>query len=912
MVLSKWFLFLAILLSALSLYSQKQLNDKVLTIKKKKNLTFDEKIKKTKALLKDEDFIINLENQSDAYHHLGFYNEKTKNYKQAIQELQKAIDIRESLPGLDYKLDNSLLNMSQQYLYLKDAKQQLYYLDKVIKGNRKNRFTYKAYNKLALILKNNGDYFKALQYLKIIIDSYDNYNDIKILSIAYKNAILIYSLVENLTESDIETIFLYSEEFEKKNTDNIKNIQVYNNLARIYKKIGNYEKATEYLKKSLDLALQYKEHERIAKAYANIAALHSEFNNHKLAKEHYDKALEITKNHVTIADIYFNQGFYLQTKRTLDKNTLYDKALCIVLGISNMSTSIKFLPTINNIKESPYKIDILSYLIEKANNFVLAYEEEQNPDYLKYSQSTLYLIDQLVSLIRFESTNNNSKLFWINKGVDSYMLGVKVSYLLDDKESAFYFMEKNKSLLLLENLNATQEKAKLNILDSILQREFNLRYSILSLEDKRRKSPKDKALTDLYLEKENTYIHFLDTLRKQHPDYFNSKKEPEILTLKDARSKYVSSSSNYMEYILNDDAGYGLFCDENSSILFEIQDAPKLLKELESLKELMNRPIVYEKDNKAYNDISLSIFKKIFPFKDALQSISNKKLTVVPDYKLKNLPFEALTTSTNTENTTYNYLIGNNVEISYYQSASVFKQIEKKERKAEKQLIGFAPIAFSDASLPSLERSETEMKGISSLLPTTLLTRDQATKEAFVSSLNDYDIIHINTHAGIDDDNVPWIAFSNEKMQLNELYGISNQANLVVLDACKSASGKLLKGEGLMSLSRGFFYSGSKSVIASLWNVNEKSNNEILVSFYKGIKEGQTKSKALHNAKLNYLNNHQNSELSPYFWSSLILTGDATAIEINDTSYAYSIMMGIVLLLLVLFFSKIKKFLLGK
>ena len=80
-------------------------------------------------------------------------------------------------------------------------------------------------------------------------------------------------------------------------------------------------------------------------------------------------------------------------------------------------------------------------------------------------------------------------------------------------------------------------------------------------------------------------------------------------------------------------------------------------------------------------------------------------------------------------------------------------------------------------------------------------------------------------------------------------------------------------------------------------------SKNILIAFYKNIKAGQTKSKALHNAKLKYLNTHQNSELSPYFWSSLILTGDAGIIEIQSSFSIYNIwgLLGVILLIGVLF-----------
>ena len=108
--------------------------------------------------------------------------------------------------------------------------------------------------------------------------------------------------------------------------------------------------------------------------------------------------------------------------------------------------------------------------------------------------------------------------------------------------------------------------------------------------------------------------------------------------------------------------------------------------------------------------------------------------------------------------------------------------------------------------------------------------------------MNNYKIIHLSTHANANDSISPWIAFKNEKLYLNELYTTKNQAELVVLNACNSSIGQLNNGEGVFSLARGFFYSGANSVISSLWNVNDKSNAEITLSFYQHLKKGKSKS----------------------------------------------------------------------
>jgi len=175
--------------------------------------------------------------------------------------------------------------------------------------------------------------------------------------------------------------------------------------------------------------------------------------------------------------------------------------------------------------------------------------------------------------------------------------------------------------------------------------------------------------------------------------------------------------------------------------------------------------------------------------------------------------------------------------------------------------------------------------------------------------LKSSDIIHLATHANSNDSISPWIAFNDGKINLEKLYLTTNNADLVVLSACQTNTGELAVGEGVMSLSRGFFKTGAKSVISSLWNVDDKSTTKIMIDFYKNLKNGQTKSGALRKSKLKYIKNSSLSESSPYYWASFVLIGDTSIVSIpsNDYTYLY-IGLGLLVLLIgfVIFYKKQK------
>lgn len=758
------------------------------------------------------DTILPSENAGYLLHKIGLLHHKKNDLKQAITVTKKAVLNRFLLKKVNtLKLNNSLFNLYVYYKNLKELDSCKNYLIKIIANNGKDKFTGTAYRKLAYALTDSGDHFKALEYLEgyfYFVEKTDDKNIIKY----HQTCIYVYSKMEDFMGYE-SSISHHINEFEKFSNKIItkSSASTYNNCANYFDGINKSSKAILYYKRALEFYISKNDSINIGTLYNNIGAAYAKGKNFKKSQFYFQKGLIITKNKSIWADIYDNQGFYLQTKNPIDKINFYKKAINCFIKNENFNNDYSLnLLSFNNPSD---RLDVVGYLVDLANEQVIAYESNGNIDFLKSAKKNILLVDKLVSSIRSESSAEKSKLFWINNGVDTYMLGVKICFLLHDLDTAFYFMEKNKSLLLLENIS-----------------------------------------------------------------HNSSNKNLKIASLKECINKLVSNKSCFVEYILNENDGYGIFYANNSKFFFRLNNVNLLLKNVKSLKSMCTKPFKTENDFNAFNSLSHTIFKTLFSFDNSLSFISKKKLTVISDFKLQNLAFETLNSSLNRDN---NFLILN-TEISYLQSFSVLNQILKKNRNAPKDILAIAPTTFNHSSLVPLPDSIENIL-FNTSFSKTILHNNYATKDTFFVALNNYKIIHINTHAGIDSKNkTPWIAFWDKKLFLQDLYKNKNQADLIILDACNSASGDLAVGEGVLSLSRGFFLTGTKSVIASLWNVNVKSTNNILASFYNELSNNNSKSNALHIAKLNYLKSAQGSEKSPYYWASIILTGDFGFIKLDE------------------------------
>jgi CHAT domain-containing protein len=142
--------------------------------------------------------------------------------------------------------------------------------------------------------------------------------------------------------------------------------------------------------------------------------------------------------------------------------------------------------------------------------------------------------------------------------------------------------------------------------------------------------------------------------------------------------------------------------------------------------------------------------------------------------------------------------------------------------------------------------------------------------------------IHLATHAvaNNDDPSRSYIAFYADKAGEGKLYAhelrnapLSN-VQLAFLSACETASGKIVSGEGIMSLSRAFSVAGCSNIVTSLWKAEDNATAYISIKFYDYLRRGYSPSQALQKAKLDLLLDGRYAQFhSPQYWSHLVFVG---------------------------------------
>ena len=316
--------------------------------------------------------------------------------------------------------------------------------------------------------------------------------------------------------------------------------------------------------------------------------------------------------------------------------------------------------------------------------------------------------------------------------------------------------------------------------------------------------------------------------------------------------------------------------------------------------------------------------------------LGNRRLLVVREGALQLAPFDALPVASSVTGQVY---LAETNEVVALPSLSTLLAMRTAENRhgARRRLVAiFADAVFSPtdervktgssttaqaASLPDAAKgsapraprliySSEEADAIIAAAPygTTMVAKgfDASRETAMSQSVGEYQIVHFATHGFLDTEHPELSAMvlsmvdqngahRNGVMPLNEIYNLDLAAELTVLSACQTALGTDIKGEGLIGLTHGFLSAGSKSVVASLWKVDDRATAALMSYFYQAmLQEKLPPSAALRAAKLKMKQDKQWS--APYYWAGFVFQGDYES-RINVESNSRLVICLVVLLL---------------
>jgi CHAT domain-containing protein/Tfp pilus assembly protein PilF len=238
--------------------------------------------------------------------------------------------------------------------------------------------------------------------------------------------------------------------------------------------------------------------------------------------------------------------------------------------------------------------------------------------------------------------------------------------------------------------------------------------------------------------------------------------------------------------------------------------------------------------------------------------VEERRLVIVPHGSLHYLPFHALHDGKQ-------YLI-ERCEISYAPSAATFQQcLQRSPGDLRRALL----MGVSDEQAP---RILDEIRTLSELFPeVTSLVEEAATADALRKNAAGIDLLHLACHGQFRSDNPLFSALklADGWFTVRDAYGLKLDDALVTLSACETGANIVAPGEELIGLARGFFSAGARSVLLSLWMVDDETTDQMMVDFYRETMRGSSLSASLRAAQLKMLKERPH----PFFWSPFVLVG---------------------------------------
>ncbi|MBC7890087.1 MAG: CHAT domain-containing protein [Ferruginibacter sp.] len=727
-----------------------------------------------------------------------------------------------------------------------------------------------------------GDYFRCIQYAKLGETFINKLNtsplekeQANLESFSWKINALIFSKQTNEARRLLYDRIRFAETHRKPDL-----LATYYGLyATVLKEEGKAREAIGYYKKSFTYNQQIGYQAGCAQALNNIGFTFStRLHENKMAMPYYFRALQFADANESlnildnIANIYVQSGNY-------DSAFFFFRKAFDQLGPG--FTEADLLK--NNQSALPGKITeyITGMVLDKAGAWFNKYKVSGNKEALKEAIRIYELTDRYFDKIKESQSEIQSKLFWKTNNRRLYENSIEACYTIQNKDKAFYFFEKSRSVLLNDQI---MEQRWMN--DRDLAKQAQLKKNILEIERHLQNNPASSKDNLTLQQQLITSKQEQEILRKNindlHPSHAQNYFDSSSLNLEIIRRNILKGEKSLLEIFTGDSAVYILAITSGNTSL--IKRNRYLYDSLSTAYiSFIGRPERLNKDFAGFVNISQNLYKLIF---QNLQLKPGGSLIISPDGK--GFPFESLIL--NADYRQPDYLL-NHYATSYTYSAGYLMNEYAVNRGNRNSVFGMAPVIYkSSFGLAELPGSDISLQRIKNeFSDATIFVKEKATKNNFLHYFPEYAVVQLYTHAAdTSANNDPVIYFADSALYLSDLIPDRKPVTqLVILSACETANGKLYQGEGIFSFNRGFAALGIPAAVSNLWSVDNQSTYRITELFYKYLAQGLPTDIALQKAKLEFITTSSSKEKKlPYFWAGSILTGKVDSIK-NNTSFLW-------------------------
>jgi CHAT domain-containing protein/Tfp pilus assembly protein PilF len=713
-----------------------------------------------------------------------------------------------------------------------------------------------CFNNIGVVFKELGAYINAFDYIGRAIKIDTDLSNKLFLSFELNNLGIISHRIaqfSGLNEDFFKALnyFENSLDIAQSIKDVRTEVRALNNIGNIYLDLEKYNDAMMYLKRGLQRSELARDEEAMSMILNNIGNANVSLYKIDEAEKSFKKAAEMSKRlsrGEILWEAYFGLGrCYESRDEYIEASHYYKKAISVIDRIRS-------------------QITVDTYKSSFARNKQKVYE----------------------SLIRL--------LYRLKENGDSKDLG-----------EIFHVVESAKARAFLETLGESKVDIRERLTPQLKEQEKKISNQISSaireLTSQELSENQRMRLSQELKGAEDDYGLLLQKIRVEVPEVANMV-APVPCRLDQVQDQITDNKTALIEYFIGEKESYVFFITKRDIWLHLLPGRDGIWRSLKAyLKALSDHPDSQFRGTEA----SKRLAKELLFLGQWRMPVSIENLIIIPDGVLYYLPFETLIFDTQEMKPSENLLISK-YKISYApSSSSLLFLFRKSKRDYPNDLLALGNPAYTwngktskknvipseilkevyqneGFDLTPLPYSEREVKGISKFFHKTkrdvYLNREASEKIIKNLALDNYQILHFACHA-ILDERFPFrsaLVLSKEDsldedgfLQVSEIYHLRLASDLVILSACQTGKGCLEKGEGVLGLPRIFFYSGAKSVVSTLWKIDDKSTAIFMKHFYSFLSQSMDKAQALRLAKLEMIRSKYSH---PFYWAAFVLNGE--------------------------------------
>ena len=769
-------------------------------------------------------------NIGSVYRGLGDYDRAKKFNEQALEISIETNDLRGQ--GVDYG------NLGTVYGHLGDYDTAKKYHKRALEIRLRTGHIEGlplAFNHLGVVCQHLGEYVEASKFYKrarvAATEIGDKRSEANILS-------NLASLDETIGELHNATEY-YKEALQiSKDVGNIRQEAVVNgNLGTVYQSLGDITTAKEYCEKSLAIAKQIGSKDIEGTALGNLGNLYTSLGEYAKAREWFEQALEIARQTV-------DKKSEMTNNHNLGSLHMY---------LSEFQKALEYFQRALRICEEMGDVHGKS---RSYCHIAGVYMVRQNTSKaLKYLSASIKSLEQMrVSIGESEFY----KMGFAEKNVAPYRLMITLLLKLECVDMALSVSELARARSLAE-LMTTQYSCQQSTPNFDPNRWINFANVIQN---------KSCTCLSFCFVHENLFCWIVKASRV------------EVVTNKslaaDIRPHGASiqgwletlASESYRKLLLSQ----GERCEDRSLCLWDENTearSPSQVEEGPATGQVTKQKEEGDKDPPALKDLYNLI---IAP---ALKFLEGSEIIIAPDRSLYRVPFAALKDGSG------EYL-SEKFRIRFIPSLTTLKLIQDSPANYHRQtgvlIVGDPEVGLPDLCPLPCAREEVEMIG--RLLHAHPLTGKQATKQAVLQKIHSVSLIHIAAHGNADRGDIALAPAQHIKgtpkkedfvLTMSDISKVQLRAKLVVLSCCHSGLGQI-KAEGVVGIARAFLGSGARSVLVSLWAVDDRATMQFMKQFYGNLVRGKSASQSLHETMKWMRRNPQFCEVRK--WAPFMLIGD--------------------------------------